>query len=360
MTSRGAKNFIFSSRSGIVNPEAKQLVEELTQSGVRIEVLQVDITDRDALQSQLSRVLQFLPPLRGVIQGAMVLEDQVFDNMSLESFNRGLRPKVHGSWNLHEVTLGQPLDIFVMLSSSVGIVGNSGQANYAAGNAYEDALAEHLRTLGRPATSIDLGLMLDIGLVAEEKNGMKRRNLERKGFVGMKEDEFLAILELAIQGLHQKDRAAQIITGIKTKSPSDEQESEPAVDKPSWMSSPIFSHLSKLDVRSSSTNKQGAQSIQTRLEASESMNEAVSIVLDAITVKLSRSLMIDVVELDPSRPTSTFGIDSLIAVELRNWFQKEMKAEIPVFEILQANSLQTLAYKVTEKSSLVENPATEV
>lgn len=336
------------------------MIEELTQSGVRIEVLQVDITDRDALQSQLNRVLQFLPPLRGMIQGAMVLEDQVFDNMSLESFNQGVRPKVQGSWNLHEATLGQPLDFFVMLSSSVGIVGNSGQANYGAGNAYEDALAEHLRTLDRPATSIDLGLMLGIGLVAEEENGMKRRNLERKGFVGMKEDEFLAILELVIQGLHQKDRAAQIITGIKTKSPSDEQEGEPAVDEPSWMSSPIFSHLAKLDVRSSSTNKQGAQSIQALLKASESLNEAVSIVLDAIMVKMSRSLMIDMVELDPSRPTSAFGIDSLIAVELRNWFQKEMKAEIPVFEILQANSLQTLAYKVTEKSGLIESSSTEV
>lgn len=261
----------------------------------------------------------------------------------------------------NEATLAQPLDFFIILASAVGIVGNSGQANYGAGNAYEDAVAHHLRTLGRPATSIDLGMMLDIGLVAEEDSGMKRRNLERKGFVGMREAEFLAIMELAIQGSgaganHTHHRSAQIITGIKTKSPSDDQQDDPAVDEPSWMSSPIFSHLTKLDVRSSNTaGTQGAQSTRTLLKSATSLNDAVSIILNAIIVKLSRSLMIDVVELDPTRSTSAFGIDSLIAVELRNWFQREMKAEIPVFEILQANSLQTLAYRVTEKSGLVES-----
>ncbi|KAI9831662.1 MAG: hypothetical protein M1819_004728 [Sarea resinae] len=354
MASRGAKNLILASRSGAKRPAVQQLVEELKQTGVRVEVLPVDVTDGHALQSQLQRVLQFMPPLRGIIQGAMVLDDQIFENMSLESFNRAVRPKVQGSWNLHEASKDQPLDFFILLSSAVGVLGNPGQANYGAGNSYQDALAEHLRALGRPATAIDLGLMGDIGAVAEEESGIKLRNLQRKGYVGVTEEELLTGLELVMQGSLEQFRSL-LIAGINVRSSSDEDGADV-----SWMTSPIFSHLAKLDVLSSTTAKsQGAQSTQVLLKAAENLSDATEIILHAIRVKLSRNLMIDLAELDPTRPTSAFGIDSLIAVELRNWFQKDMKVEIPVFEILQAPSLQSLALRVAEKSGFTDGTAVE-
>lgn len=364
MASRGAKNLIFASRSGVSRPAVRDLVEELKASGVRVEVLPVDITDRAALESHLKNTLQdsTMPPLRGVIQAAMVLEDQIFDGMPLESFNKGLRPKVQGSWNLHELTLDQPLDFFIILASAIGVLGNSSQANYSAGNAYEDALAQYRRAHGLPAVSIDLGMMLGVGAVAEDESGAIRRNLERKGFVGIEEPEFLTMLEVAIQDDTHKQghqlEHGQMITGIQTL-PVVGEDGVPA-DEPFWKSSPVFSHLRKLNARSSANaNNANAQSTQALLKAALSLNDVVTVILNAILVKLSRSLMIEVAELDPSRPTSAFGVDSLIAVELRNWFQKEMKADIPVFEILQANSLQVLAFRVAEKSTLVENSLKE-
>ncbi|KZF20978.1 hypothetical protein L228DRAFT_284065 [Xylona heveae TC161] len=359
MASRGAKNLIFASRSGVTRPAVKDLVDELGQSGVRVEVLQVDITDKPAFKSELDRILHVLPPVRGVIQAAMVLEDHIFENMSLEAFNNGIRPKVQGTWNLHEITIGQPLDFFIILASAVGVLGNSGQANYSAGNAFEDALAQYRRSQGLPAISIDLGMMLSVGAVAEDETGLVRRNLERKGFVGIEEEEFLVMLEIAIQDSNQQQHS-QMITGIQTQSTVGGGEGGIALDEPSWKSSPVFSHLPKLNVRSSSNaNSEGVQSTQALLKAALSFNDAVTIIVNAITIKLSRSLMIEIAELDPTRPTSAFGIDSLIAVELRNWFQKEMKADIAVFEILQANSLQTLAFRVAEKSGFVASSLAE-
>ncbi|KGO37540.1 Acyl transferase/acyl hydrolase/lysophospholipase [Penicillium expansum] len=341
LAEHGARNLIFASRSGARRPAMKQLIEELEELHVRVEPLSVDVTDGQALKSELERVATFMPPIRGMIQAAMVLDDQIFENMSLDSFNRAVRPKVDGTWNLHKATIGQPLDFFVILSSAVGVLGNPGQANYGAGNTYQDALASYLRTIGRPATAIDLGLMIDVGAVAEEESGVKLRNLKRKGYVGVTEAELLASMGLVIQGA-QKEHTSVIIAGIDASEGGSEV---------SWMSSPIFSHLSKLDMLSSSGSKdQTTRSTLSLLKEVDSFTDASVIVLEAIRAKLSRNLMIDMAELDPHRPTSAFGIDSLIAVELRNWFQKDMKVDFPVFEILQASSLQSLAFKVAERS----------
>lgn len=355
MAARGAKNLVFASRSGASRPEVQQLIDELALAGTRVEVLPVDITDGPALESALSGITGSFPPIRGVIQAAMVLEDAIFDNMSLDSFNAGIRPKVHGTWNLHQSTLNLPLDFFIIMASSVGVLGNSGQANYSAGNAYEDALAQYRRSQGLPAISVDLGMILSVGAVAEDQTGMIRRNLERKGFVGIEEDEFLAILEIAIRESSSSSAESQMITGIQTQSTLPDDDGVPA-DEPFWKSSPVFSHLPKLGARSvAHSNNTGVQSTQSLLKAALSLSDAVTVIINAMTIKLSRSLMMDIAELDPTRPTSAFGIDSLVAVELRNWFQKDMKADIAVFEILQANSLQTLAFRVAEKSSLMEN-----
>lgn len=367
MASRGAKNFILASRSGAAKPEAQDLIKELRRSEIRVEILKVDIADGPALRSKLDNLLRDeannLPPLRGVIQAAMVLADQIFENMSLELFNVGIQPKVHGSWNLHQATLDKPLDFFVILASSVGIVGNSGQTNYAAGNAYEDALCHWRRAHSLPAVAIDLGMMLEVGAVAEDESGLAQRNLERKGFVGMREQEFLAILEIAIMDdTHKQEQKTtsfgQMITGIEPRQPTSKEES---ADEPTWKLLPVFSHLRKLNARTASTSSAaaGAQSTASLLQAAVTLSDAVAVILNATMTKLSRSLMIDLAELDPLRPTSAYGVDSLIAVEVRNWFMKEIKADVAVFEILQANSIQSLVYLVAGKSGLVASAVKE-
>ncbi|KAA8644992.1 uncharacterized protein ATNIH1004_009203 [Aspergillus tanneri] len=115
------------------------------------------------VQLPLQQASVEMPPVRGVIQAAMVLKDSVIDNMTYSDFSAAVRPKVVGSLNLHNAFLTQHLDFFILLSSAAGIVGNSGQANYAAGCTFQDALARYRVRLGLPAHSIDLGMIQSAG-----------------------------------------------------------------------------------------------------------------------------------------------------------------------------------------------------
>ncbi len=134
----------------------------------------------------------------------------MFENMTYENFQLVLRSKFQGSWNLHEV-LPTDMDFFLFLASSSGIVGNRSQANYAAGNTYQDALALYRRSLGLPATSIDLGTVLSVGYVAEQR----KRNTMGTIFAtleSIREDELHLIIEYF---LDQRNHApTQIVSGL--------------------------------------------------------------------------------------------------------------------------------------------------
>ncbi|TVY71472.1 Compactin diketide synthase mokB [Lachnellula suecica] len=349
MAAHGAKYIVFISRSGGDKPQAQELLTKLKDMGVHCEAIKGDITDITSLTSGMHKALESMPAIKGVIQSTMVLEDQIFEKMSLQSFNAAVRPKVQGSWNLHTATLSQPLDFFIMLASSVGVLGNAGQGNYAAGNAYEDALAHYRVREGLPATTIDVGMMLGVGAVAEDDSGLARRNLERKGFVGIEESEFLVMMEMAMSPKTQK--LCQMINGIKTRDVFEGTESE----APFWYSDPIFSHLKKMGVSriASAIGEDGTKSISMSLKEYLSLTDASNFILDAIIHKLSRNLMMALEDFDSEKPMIAYGVDSLVAVEIRNWFSKEMKADVPVFQILQANSLAALALDVAEESTLV-------
>lgn len=354
MVSQGAKNLIFVSRSGDRSPEAKSLVEELQSSGVTIKVLAVDITSGDRLKASLDETLKKMPPIRGIIQAAMVLEDRIFVNMSHETFTKVVRPKVQGSWNLHEATIDQPLDFFIMLASAAGMVGDTSQGNYAAANAFQDSLAHYRVSRGLPATVIDLGMVKSVGYVAENE-GAAERNLARWGFLQIEEEEFLAMIDIAMES-GKEQRRCQIVTGVGTQADFDRSQG----DVPHWFRDPVFSHLHNMRARHIDTSAQSGPSLAQQLKETVSVSAAAAIVLDALMRKLSKSLMIALEDIDAASPTSVYGVDSLVAVEVRNWLLREVKADVPVFEILQASSLQLLGYKIAEKSSLVsENAAKE-
>jgi NAD(P)-dependent dehydrogenase (short-subunit alcohol dehydrogenase family) len=132
MVSRGAKNLILLNRSGTKNPEAAELVTELEAQGCKILAPPCDVTKEETLAAVLKEAQETMPPIKGVIQGSMVLRDQIFENMPLEDFKAVTRPKVQGSWNLHSLC-PKDLDFFICLASGSGIAGNRGQANYAVG-----------------------------------------------------------------------------------------------------------------------------------------------------------------------------------------------------------------------------------
>lgn len=143
----GARNIAFLSRSGGETPEAQALIAEL--SIARVKAFKGDVTDAASFGAAMNECEQTLPPVKGVVQMAMVLRDTVFENMSHDWWETGLRPKVHGTRNLHEYfDAEKPIDFFIICSSISGITGNPGQAQYCAGNTYQDTLAHYRRSKG--------------------------------------------------------------------------------------------------------------------------------------------------------------------------------------------------------------------
>ncbi|MFE8598038.1 amino acid adenylation domain-containing protein [Archangium violaceum] len=154
---RGARNLVLTGR-GPVGPDAAERLERLRELGVRVEYRQTDIADYGQLSELLREIAREIAPLGGVFHSAGVLDDGVLRQQSWERFEKVLRPKVRGAWNLHLLTAGLPIEHFVLFSSVASLVGSAGQANHCAATAFEDALAHHRRALGLPGLSINWGV----------------------------------------------------------------------------------------------------------------------------------------------------------------------------------------------------------
>ncbi len=327
---------------------------ELRTQGIQIGVYQCDISNLQQLEKTIATCNSTLPPIRGVIQCAMDLRDSAFENMTVEDWQAVVAPKVQGSWNLH-TSLPQDMDFFIMLASFVGITGNRGQANYAAANAYQDALALHRRARGLPATSIDLGWMHGIGVVADKVGQFLR--LRNSGFEGMREHELHVALEAAITGkIHGKEGTtvpSQIITGIGTGGMI---ERSGAMDF-GWMNDAKFSYLKIVDSREMKGARgsgSDASLLKRRLREATTRNDVAAVAKDALVAKLVQSTGLDIRDVDENKPIHALGLDSLVAIEIRGWAKRELKAEVSGVFILGNASIMEVAATMAEGSALVD------
>jgi myxalamid-type polyketide synthase MxaE and MxaD len=170
MVERGARHLVLAGRSGASATAASKLAT-LAAEGARVEVAHVDVARSDQVTELLRRIRATMPPLEGVIHAAGVLENGAIVGLDPDRLARVLAPKVAGAWNLHAATRDDPLRFFVLFSSAASVLGSPGQGNYAAANAFLDALARHRRARGLPASSINWGPWAEVGLVAD--SGLK-------------------------------------------------------------------------------------------------------------------------------------------------------------------------------------------
>jgi acyl carrier protein len=358
MVSRGARNLILLSRRGAQSDEAKMLLDDLNAIGVRVEVPICDVTNLDELQRALESCSKDMPAIAGCIQASMVLQDALFENMTHEQWKSSIDPKVKGSWNLHAL-LPKGLGFFVLLSSICGLIGQGGQANYASGNTYMDALAHYRINNGESAVSIDLGVMVTDGFLVENEHLLDRM-LAPKLYTPLTESELFAALDHycdPTSAPRLEIDACQTVMGIEV--PAILKAS--GVEEAHWMQTPLFRHLHKIpnpnadsSMPNSSLPETNQPDSKTLIKSSASLVEANTIVVQALTKKLLKTLSSTTsassnVVLDSDRPLHYIGVDSLLAVELRTWIEREFGVDMPVFEILGGASLSAVALAVTRK-----------
>ncbi|OLN97702.1 Lovastatin diketide synthase LovF 18 [Colletotrichum chlorophyti] len=358
----GARHIAFLSRSGDASTDAQTLLAELAgRWGVTARAYAADAADAASLRAAMEACEREMPPVRGVVQLAMVLRDVVFEKMAHAQWMQPLRPKVDGSRNLHEYFGAErPLDFFVLCSSVSGVVGNPGQAAYAAGNAYQDALAAYRRKLGLKAVAVDLGVMRDVGVLAEgnTESGVLGQWEEA---VGIPEPIFHALIKSVVHGQkHEKNSEeavpAQVVTGLGTADVWAAHRLSP----PFYLADPRFSPMAMTTTAASSsdgdagTGTTATMSLASQLAGVPSMQEAAEIVTEALVKRTAEILQMPASEVDPAQPLYRYGVDSLTAIEVRNWIARELKANMALLEIVSAVPIREFAAKIAEKSQLVK------
>jgi NAD(P)-dependent dehydrogenase (short-subunit alcohol dehydrogenase family)/acyl carrier protein len=338
LAEHGARNLIVLSRSVNAADKAAPLLNDLHSLGCHVKSIACDIgIEEDILRAV--EACKDMPPIRGVIQGAMVLRDSILEQMSLADYTTGLRPKVQGTWNLHKAFESTPLDFFVILSSIAGIIGIASQCNYGAGGAFQDALAAHRTSRGLPCVSVDIGAVKNVGYVAEHDD--THNYLKKLGHMILSEADVLKSLACAITSPF----ATQLIFGINT-----------APSSALWDEGPASHDLRFWPAKFRSTGNGSADvgiadKLADHIARARSLEEAASAVVAEITSKIMDIFMIPESEVFPNKPMADFGVDSLTAVELRNTLATKADAEVSIFDIMQSPSLSALALAIAAKSA---------
>jgi hypothetical protein len=275
-------------------------------------------------------------------------QDSAFENMTWENFKAATLPKVNGSWNLH-TTLPKNMDFFVMLSSICGIIGNRGQSNYAAGNVYQDALAHYRHRNGLPATTLDLGTMMSVGFIAENQEtvGIKSFAMD-----GIREDEFHALLEYHIDPRNstQTPPRSQVAIGLATRAVFQRK----GFPEPSFMRDPLFTQLRSIAESSDSAGEEESfAATREALRNAKTLEDATEILAEALIKRISSIMSLPLEDIDSEKPIHFYGVDSLVAVEFRNWLRKNLDSDIEVLDIMGDDSINALSEKVAKKSKML-------
>lgn len=353
MVDHGARNLILLSRNAS-KQNSGVFVSQLREAGCRVLAISCDIANEQALKRALDRCKseEGLPPIRGVIQGAMVLKDSILEQMTMDDWEAAIRPKVAGSWNLHSnFSQRGALDFFVMLSSLSCILGLASQTNYAAGGSYQDGLAHWRHASGLPAVSIDIGVVKGVGFVAESRTVSDR--VRKPGqMLLLPEDAVLGAIAAAI--LHPLDHP-QILLGLNSgPGPQWEAASEAQIGRDVRFAPLKYRRPPGAQAAGQQLGDTDVKPLSMQLQEAGSREEATQLVGDAIAIKLSDIFMISTDDIDLSKSPALHGVDSLVAVELRNMLMLQAAADISIFSIMQSASLGALASDVVTKSTHVE------
>ncbi|KAK4240422.1 putative pks-nrps protein [Achaetomium macrosporum] len=343
----GARHLVLTSR----NPRISQdWLDEMARYGATICVYAVDASDMSALRSIVDEISQTMPPIAGVCNAALVLSDKLFVDMSAEEMQVPFRAKVQGTKNLDALFSHTgsfpPLDFFICFSSLGSVTGNAGQSNYHAANMFMAGLAAQRRAKGLAASVIHIGLVVDVGYVA--RAGRQTENhLRSRFYLPLSEPDIHNMFAEAILASNPGSERAEIICGMEPSSNAPE-----AKRTAPWIFNPRFSHMIMEESKEASQENASQQNVHIRklMEgAREDPKETLRLLTTTFLAKVENMLQLARGTAKAEVPLVDLGCDSLLAVEIRAWFLKEINVEVPILKILSGDTIADLCTTVANK-----------
>jgi len=330
LASKGARHIVLLGRRGMASPEAKAAVSALEASGIEVRVHACDVTRRKALADVLRDIAATMPPLRGVVHAAMVIDDGLLRNQDEDAFHRVLAPKVLGARHLHELTRALRLDFFVLYSSATTLFGNPGQGNYVAANLYLEALAERRRAQGLPAICLSWGAIDDVGYLARHQE-VKDALQSRMGGPALHSGEALQVLEQMLL----RDQSG---LGVMDLEWSALRRFLPTA------AAPKFEELAR-HAEDLGGDGEGVAEIRRLLEelGPEELHTAF---VDLLKREVAEILRISPERLDENRSMYDQGMDSLMGMELVAAVEERFGINLPIMALSEGPTIARLVERI--------------
>jgi len=340
LVDRGARHLVLTGRRP-PSPQVQETLRQLEQAGVQVVVMQADVASEADGMRVMEAIASGLPPLRGVIHAAGVLDDGILLQQTWERFQRVMAAKVQGAWNLHRLTQSQSLDFFVLFSSAAALLGSPGQGNYAAANAFLDGLAHYRRGLGLPALSLNWGAWSESGMAAP-----LQARLSAQGIQAIAPHQGLPLLFHALS-----QDGPQL--GVLPFDWSIFRQQWPVGQEPSLLAA-LFAAESVENAAIAPPNHDFLQ----RLKGAN-RRDRHSLLLHYLQTKAAQVLKLAETEIDPARSLHELGLDSLMAVELTSLIRSELQVELPIRALIEDPSLDALVTLINSQFS-AGSPVVEV
>jgi NAD(P)-dependent dehydrogenase (short-subunit alcohol dehydrogenase family)/acyl carrier protein len=332
MVEQGARHLVLIGRRD-PSEHARRVLDALEQAGAQVVVVRADVSAPSQVARVLAEMDRDLPPLRGVIHAAGVIDDGLLLQQDWDRFTSVMAPKLEGAWLLHTLTLERRLDFFVLFSSMAAVVGSFGQGSYAAANAFLDGLAAYRRAQGLPGLSINWGPWAEVGMAAADAAMSEQRRLMGVRTIAPKAG--LRALERILP-----QRVARI--GVM---PINWREFPSGATAPS-----LLADLIREGADDHSEDGRADEGRQFREALSAAAAEDQHSMLETyLREQLARVLGSSLSDVDIDQPLSNLGIDSLMAVELRTRIQTDLRVVVPIASVLAGPTLRQMSGLLLEQ-----------